>query len=181
MRSFYYVDIANANEPEIREELQKVSIIRSLGYYEPSARFLTGIRQKSGTRRKKGLFFDYDEKYYFDDPVPMICELKKNSKNQEYFVDVISQNAYWKGENCYGKVAQSISLIPMQAISSDNVVMLLKSLTPEQIKLYKTRAYELNNAMFLGYQAYARRVNDNIRQQRENEDFIDNFTRKYKK
>ncbi len=181
MRTFYYVDIANVNQEEIRKELETVSTVRSLGYYEPSARFLTGIRQKAGKRRQKGLIFEYDETYYYDDPVPMICELKKNNKNQEYFIDVISQIAYWKGQNDYNKVAQSVTLVPMQIISSDGVVKLLKSLTPEQISRYKTRALELNNALYLGYQAYRRRVNENIRIQKENEDFIDGFGRRYKK
>ena len=71
--------------------------------------------------------------------------------------------------------------VPVQIISSDGVVKLLKSLTPEQISRYKTRALELNNALYLGYQAYRRRVNENIRIQKENEDFIDGFGRRYKK
>ena len=65
MRRFYYVDIANADEPEIKKELEKVSYSRSLGHYEPSARFLTGVKQAQGKRKKKGLIFEYEETYYY--------------------------------------------------------------------------------------------------------------------
>ena len=181
MRRFYYVDIANADEPEIKKELEKVSYSRSLGHYEPSARFLTGVKQAQGKRKKKGLIFEYEETYYYDVPVPMVCELRKNDKNQEYFVELLSQATYLKGDNYFEKPSQNIILLPTKEASSYAVVALLESLTPEEIKRYRTRILELKNAMFLGYQNYVRRIDSYNRNQRENEEFIETFIKKYGK
>ena len=181
MREFYYVDIPNANEKEINEELEKVSCTRTLGYYSPYARFLKGVKKVPGKRTKKGLFFEYEETYYYDSPVPMICELKKTDKGKEYLMEILTSTTYWRVDRNYQKPLENIVLCTAQAISSDDVVKFLKSLTPEEAALYKERVLELKNAMYLGYHAYLRRVSADKRHQQENEDFIDSFTRKHRK
>ncbi len=178
METYYYVDIANVYEKEIQEEMNKICTRRQLGYSEPCALFITGIRQTSKRKEIIGFFFNYKKTYYEDDPVPMICKLKKNEKNQEYFVEILTGKAYWKSTEY--KLSPQILLRPVREIQIGELADLLKSLKPYE-EIYKARVRELNKVMALGYNNYLKRVNNERKQQKKDEEFIKTFIKTYGK
>lgn len=176
METYYYVDIANVYEKEIQEEMNKICVRRPLGYSEPYVLCITGIRK---TKRKKVSGAGIFKNYYEDDPVPMICALKKNEKNQEYFVEMLTGKAYWKRTE--HKLSPQILLRPVREIQLGELAELLKSLDKPEVEIYKARVRELNNTMALGYNNYLKRVNNERKQQKKDEEFIETFIKTYGK
>ncbi len=189
MGKYYYVFLnnqcwyrderGNYKTTETGKELQRIAYNRSLGYSEPSALALLGIKTKLVSQKKSGLLnYEHKETKYEDDPVFVICE-----DNNGYLEDVVTGIKFQKGINRNFEENHSPKLIAtiVRELPSVTVAEKLKSLSSNELKKYVEKMHELEKAVRVGYEKDVQRIKNEQAKKKEYDAYIKSFRKKYGK
>lgn len=111
---------------------------------------LVNVKAVQKERKYKGfLGITRTEIYYEYLPFPIICEEKDG-----YLIEVITGNQYEKEDRGFlnWEFSQNLKFRPREEISSEKVVDYLKGLTCGDISRFRNKMYELERAVYDGYQ-----------------------------
>lgn len=186
MGKFFYVSMNNAkyfydefNKYESTETGKKINNIVtniSLGYSEPSALALLNIKETYKKKEKKRLLgISIQQKVLEYEPFFIICE-----DLGDYLQEIITGKKYQKKEMMYiNEICNSLKLSIVREIPSTKVVEMLKSLSNKDIQRFVIGMKKLDSAILDGYYMDIQRIENNKRQQKENEDYINTFRKRY--
>jgi hypothetical protein len=189
MGKYYYIYLTNQcwyrdeqgsyKTTETGKELEKIAGNRSLGYSEPSALALLGIKTKPVSKKAYGLFgIEYTETNYVDDPVFVICE-----DNNGYLEDVVTGIKFEKGKDYYHIEEHSPKLKAsiVRELPAVTVANRLKNLSSYELKAYANKMYELKKAVEIGYRKDVQRKKNEQAQKEDYDAYIKSFRKKYGK
>lgn len=187
MGNYYYVAMKNKmtynndgkwEKTETAKEIKELAGACSLGYSEPCALAILGIKCKYGTKKRIGHSgIAHNVSYIEDDPVFVICEDK-----EEYLEEVVTGNKYEKSKDCCTyEYSDKLKLSIVREIPASKVAEMLRKLSENQISSYANKIHELDNAIAIGYQKDMQRKKQYEIQKEVNDSYIKSFREKYGK
>lgn len=190
MGKYYYVYMVNSTsyrsddgrykENETYKRLKNIAGNASLGYSEPNALALYGVKSETRTRTVDGFWGRRKEQYRESVPFFLICE----DTNDGYLEEVITGRRYPKKENRYNfdnQYSKTLMLSIIREIPTSKVAETLKSLSKNEVSAITNRIHQLEHAIYYGYFDDMKRQQEEKATLKKDEDYIKSFRKRHDK